>query len=351
MKQTWNQNATCRWHKPYEPQGAVVSISRVFPISSTGRENLASIFLNMPDRAETVPFIPQHSAIYLKELGATGVSLPEVGLGTYLYQGSSELLRRGIELGATFIDTAELYENEEVVGRAIKGIRERVFIATKTHHFKYEDVLNSAELSLKRLDIDTIDLYQLHHPNAAVPIEETMGAMEELVKQGKVRFVGLSNFTVPEFEQAQAALSKVKLASNQMRYSIVDRSMEVEMLPYCDKNRVTLLAYSPLGHSFQNILAADSQGVLEDLARDTGKTKAQVALNWCLCKTGVVVIPKTESSEHMAENCQSSGWRLNGEQIARLDKGVKFRRRGRLEVVLRRLVRRTAQRLGAFKGD
>lgn len=305
----------------------------------------------MPDHAETVALSPRSSTICFKELGATGVNVPEIGLGTYLYQGSSELLRRGIELGATFIDTAELYENEEVVGRAIKGIRDRVFIATKTHHFKYEDVLNCAEMSLKRLGIDTIDLYQLHHPNAAVPIEETMGAMEELVKQGKVRFIGLSNFTVPEFEKAQVALSKVKLASNQMRYSIIDRSMEVEMLPYCEKNRVTLLAYSPLGHSFQNILAADSKGVLEDIARATRKTNAQVALNWCLCKSRVVAIPKTESPEHMAQNCQSSGWRLSDEQIALLDMGIKFRKRSRWEIALRRLVRRTAQRARAFKGD
>ena len=304
---------------------------------------------NMPDHIETAPLITPISAIYLKELGATGVKVPEVGIGTYLYQGSSELLRQGVDLGATFVDTAELYENEEVVGRAIKGIRDSVFIATKTHHFKYQDVLHCAEMSLKRLGVEAIDLYQLHHPNAAVPIEETMAAMEELVKQGKVRFIGLSNFTVPEFVQAQSTLTKVKIVSNQMRYSIIDRSIEVEMLPYCQSNQVTLLAYSPLGHSFQNVLAADSNGVLEAIARDTGKTKAQVALNWCLSKDGVVAIPKTESSQHMAANCRSSGWRLTDEQIAILDKGVKFRRRSRLEVALRKLVRRTAQRLGALQ--
>ena len=305
----------------------------------------------MSDHVEAAPPATRGSTIYRKELGATGVKVPEVGIGTYLYQGSSELLRRGVDLGATFIDTAELYENEEVVGRAIKGIRDRVFIATKTHHFKYQDVLHCAEMSLQRLGIDVIDLYQLHHPNAAVPIEETMGAMEELVKQGKVRFIGLSNFTVNEFVQAQASLSKVKLASNQMRYSIVDRSVEVEMLPYCQKNQLTLLAYSPLGHTFGKILAADTNGVLEAIARDTGKTKAQVALNWCLSKSGVVAIPKTESPEHMAENCRSSGWRLSPEQLAMLDQGIKCRRRSRLEVAVRKLIRRGAQRLRALRGE
>jgi len=173
--------------------------------------------------------------MFLRALGGTGIQLPEIGIGTYLYQGSSELLRRGIELGANFIDTAELYGNEEVVGRAIRGLRERAFIATKTHHFRYQEVLQCAEASLKRLGLDTIDLYQLHLANAAVPIAETMAAMEELVEQGKVRFIGVSNFSVPEFVRAQAALKRHELVSNQLRYSIVDRTVERDLLPFCHR--------------------------------------------------------------------------------------------------------------------
>src|SRR5215472_3280677 len=213
--------------------------------------------------------------------------LPEIGLGTYLYRGTAELLRKGVELGATFIDTAELYENEEVVGRAVKGIRDQVFIATKTHHFKYDEVIQCAEASLRRLGIDTIDLYQLHWTNATVPIAETMAAMEELVQQGKVRFLGVSNFGVRDVLEAQAALKRNKLVSNQMRYSIIDRTVERQVLPFCQQHQLTLIAYSPLGHSFRNVLEADPTAALERVARETGKTKAQVALNWCLAKPGV----------------------------------------------------------------
>src|SRR6266446_7019382 len=180
-----------------------------------------------------------------KELGQTGTQIPEIGLGMWRYRGGVDVLRKGLEAGALFIDTAELYENEEVAGQAIKDFGEPVFVATKTHHWRYKDVLQCADASLRRLGIDTIDLYQLHWPNAAVPIAETMAAMEELVKQGKVRYIGLSNFTVKEFREAQAACT-CRIAANQVRYSLVDRTIEEELLPYCQQNRVTVIAYSPL---------------------------------------------------------------------------------------------------------
>src|SRR5579859_5847065 len=267
----------------------------------------------MPSHLQSAPAAANPGELFCKSLGGTAVQIPEIGLGTYQYAGSGELLRQGIELGAAFIDTAELYQNEEVVGQAIKGVRDRVFVATKTHHWKYQEVLRCAEASLRRLGISTIDLYQVHWPNAAVPIEETMGAMEKLVQQGKVRFVGVSNFTLPEFARAQAALTKVKIASNQMRYSIVDRTVERDVLPFCRQADVTLIAYSPLGHDFQKIVKADRAGVLAQLSRETGKTVAQIALNWCVAKPGVVAIPKTQSAKHLQENCRSSGWRLSAD--------------------------------------
>jgi Aldo/keto reductases, related to diketogulonate reductase len=131
------------------------------------------------------------------------VTIPEIGIGTYLYQGTSELLRRGLDLGAAFVDTAEFYRNEEIVGQAVRGIRERVFVATKVNHWRRREVLASADASLRKLGVDTIDLYQLHWPNSAIPIEETISAMEELVDQGKVRFIGVSNFTLPELKRAE----------------------------------------------------------------------------------------------------------------------------------------------------
>ncbi|MGQ9655824.1 MAG: aldo/keto reductase, partial [Thermodesulfobacteriota bacterium] len=127
-----------------------------------------------------------------KQLGQTGVMLPEIGLGTWMYRGETEPIRRAVELGATHIDTAESYGTEDAVGEAIEGIRDRVFVATKVSpsHFRHDDLVRAAENSLRRLRTDHIDLYQLHWPSAEVPIAETMGAMEELVDAGKVRFIG-----------------------------------------------------------------------------------------------------------------------------------------------------------------
>lgn len=280
-----------------------------------------------------------------KELGKTGIMIPEIGVGTWQYSGGSELLRKAVDLGAILIDTAELYGNEEVVGRAIKGIRDRVLVATKVNHWRREDVRLSADTSLRKLGIDCIDLYQLHWPNGAVPMEETISTMEDLVDQGKVKFLGVSNFSINEFRRAQAALRKQKLVSNQVRYSLIERTIESSILPYCQQHQVTVLAYSPLGHTFRRILDSDPGDVLGQVAKETGKTRAQVALNWCINKAGVAAIPKSESEEHLTENCLSSGWNLTEKQIDLLNRKIRFRRRTRLEAALRRLARNTVQRI------
>ncbi|MEI6083174.1 MAG: aldo/keto reductase [Verrucomicrobiota bacterium] len=278
-----------------------------------------------------------------KELGATGQQVPEIGVGTYLYRGTAELLRLGVEQGATLIDTAEYYGNEEVVGQAIRGIRDRVFVATKAHHWRRQEVFDSADASLRKLGIETIDLYQIHWPNAAVPIEETMAAMEELVARGKVRFIGVSNFTLPELKRAQRALRKERIVSNQVRYSLIHRTIEPRLLPYCQAQQITVIAYSPLGHRYDALLEADGRGALRRVATETGKTVAQVALNWCVAKPGVVAIPKTESAAHLTENCRSSDWRLSAAQMKLLDEGVRYRSRSRGELALRRYVRGAVQ--------
>ena len=285
-----------------------------------------------------------------KELGATGLQIPEIGTGTYLYRGSAELLRHGVDLGATLIDTAEFYENEEIVGQAIQGIRDRVFVATKANHWRRKDILKSADASLRKLGIDTIDLYQIHWPNPAVPIEETLSAMEELADRGKVRFIGVSNFTLPELKLAQRAMRKHRIVSNQVRYSLVHRTIEPHLLPYCQANQITVIAYSPLGHRFASLVEADPEGSIPRVAAETGRTVAQVALNWCLAKPGVVAIPKTESAEHLAENCQSSDWRLTEAQMKLLNESVRFRSRSRWELALRRFARGVVERYREKRG-
>ncbi len=221
-----------------------------------------------------------------KELGQTGVRLPEIGLGTWEYEGGVEPLRRGVDSGAFLIDTAEGYATEEIVGLAIKNIRECVFLVTKVspQHLRRSDLLQAADRSLQRMRTDHIDLYQLHYPNYAVPIGETMAAMEELVDMGKVRFIGVSNFSVADLKRAQANLTKSRIVSNQVRYNLVDRSID-----------------------------------------------------WCISKEAVIAIPKANSLEHTVENCHASGWRLSRDQIRLLEEGIKSR--GRIEATLRQAAR------------
>jgi diketogulonate reductase-like aldo/keto reductase len=179
-----------------------------------------------------------------KTLADTHIPIPEIGLGTWQYTGGVGPLRRGIELGATLIDTAEAYRTEDVVGQAIQGMRDRVFIATKVSpsHFRRNDLLRAADQSLRLLKTDYIDLYQLHWPSPNIPIAETMGAMEELVQAGKIRYIGVSNFSVLEMEEAQDALRTEKIASNQVLYHLAERDIEEDLIRYCQQRKITILA-------------------------------------------------------------------------------------------------------------
>ena len=275
--------------------------------------------------------------IQQKELGLTGFKIPEIGLGTWEYHTDPAPLRAGLEAGAWFIDTAESYGSEPVVAEAIRGVRERVFLATKVsmQHLRRTDVFKAAEQSLRQLGVTHIDLYQIHHPNPQIPIEETMDAMETLVDQGKVRFIGVSNFNREQLQNAQRMMRKHPIVSNQVRYNLADRTIEAELLPYCQANGITVIAYSPLCRSPVRILDCDPRGVLHELARETGKTVVQVALNWCLCRERVVVIPRGGTLAHVTENCGASGWRLTSEQVQRLNREIIFRERGPMEVFLR----------------
>lgn len=264
-----------------------------------------------------------------RELGATGVKLPEVGLGTWQYGGGAEPLKKGIAVGASFIDTAEMYGTEPVVGEAIRGQRDRVFLATKVsgNHLRYDQVLKAAEQSLKRLGGDRIDLYQIHWPDPSVPLRETMRAMETLVESGKVRFIGVSNFYLRNLQEAQACMTKYRIVSNQVKYSLLDRGSEEEILPYCQANQITVIAYSPLARgelaSRPLLKNRSAFNMLQNIARQTGKTPAQVALNWCLSKPNVVVIPKSDKAERVVENCHASGWKLSREQVEALNRAFR----------------------------
>lgn len=261
-----------------------------------------------------------------KELAATGVKVPEIGLGTWEYRGGAAPLEKAIELGARLIDTAEMYGTEEAVGAAIKGIRDKVFIATKVsgNHLRFNDVLSAADKSLKRMGIGTIDLYQVHWPDPAVPIAETMAAMEKLVDDGKVRFIGVSNFYLKNLQDAEASMARHKIVANQVKYSLLQRGIEEDTLSYCQQKKITVIAYSPLarGRLCARPLVRH-RGALQTLQRvasESGKTVAQVALNWCISKPGVIAIPKTDRVERVVEACGASGWKLSPQQTAALER-------------------------------
>ena len=252
--------------------------------------------------------------------------VPEIGLGTWKYKGGPAPLQKGIDLGANLIDTAEMYRTEDAVGAAIKDRRDKVFLATKVlgSNLRRDAVLRSAETSLRLLKDDVIDLYQIHWSDRSVPIAETMGAMEELVDRGMVRYIGVSNFSVAEMKEAQQAMTKNPLVSNQVLYNLKSREIERDLMPYCEDNDITVIAYTPLADGSlagRSRLLPDKRGsVLEQVAQEAGKTPAQVALNWCLSRPNVIVIPKTNSVERTIENCEASGWSLTAEQVAVLDK-------------------------------
>lgn len=273
----------------------------------------------------------------LKELARTSVFLPEIGIGLYGYRAGPQVLRQGLEAGALFLDTAESYGTEEVAGAAVRGMRERVFVATKVSPQNFRDAAfrQSVDASLKRLQIETIDLLQLHHPNPAVPIAETLGAATDLVRAGKVRYLGVSNFTVAQLREAQAVAGPNGLVSNQVRYSLIDRTIEAELLPYCQANGIMVIAYTPLGREWVRIQDCDPNGILDQIARETGRTPAQIVLNWCIWKDRVVAIPMSNSAAHLVENCGASDWRLTADQLALLDSQIQFRHRGRFDRMVR----------------
>lgn len=284
-----------------------------------------------------------------RELGRnTEVLLPVLGLGTWQYRAGVEPLRAGIALGAVFIDTAESYGSEEIVGEAIRGIRKGIFLATKVspRHFRHSDVIKAAEDSLRRLKTEYIDLYQLHWPNYTIPIVETLGALESLIDQGKVRFMGVSNFMLRDLKKARGATTKHQIVSNQVRFNLIDRTIEGGLLRYCQESGITIIAHSPLATGLQTIQAMDPEGVLDTLAKAKSRTVAQIALNWCLANKGIVTIPKASSVEHVRENCAAADFALSPKELQLLSCKIRFRRRSLLERGLRRVARHALQLTG-----
>jgi len=263
-----------------------------------------------------------------------GIKIPVLGLGTWRVGGglspdksqdeqAVRVLREGIKLGMTHIDTAEMYaagHSEEIVGQAIKPFdREKLFIVTKVspENLRFDDLVNSMKGSLKRLEIDFVDLYLIHWPNPDIPLKETMKAMEYIVEEGFTRFIGVSNFSVKLMKEAQSQLTKQKIVANQVEYNLLHQEPEKELLAYCQKEKIMLIAYKPLA---LGRLAKPGFKLLDNIAEKYNKTQAQVALNWLISKDRVITIPKTLNIDHLKENFGAVGWKLKEEDMEKLDK-------------------------------
>ncbi|MDW8062566.1 MAG: aldo/keto reductase [Candidatus Caldarchaeum sp.] len=294
-------------------------------------------------------------------LGKTGLKVSCIWLGTWQFGSGSwgygksysekdcvEAIIASLEAGVNVIDTAEVYGagvSEQIIGKTLKEYGDDVLVATKVapHHLSYGEVLKACERSLKRLGVRTIDLYQIHFPNPLIPISQTMKAMEKLVKDGKIMHIGVSNFSLKQLVKAREALKSEDIVSNQVRYNLIQREIEKELYPYCVKEKITILAYSPLAQGVltgrygpQNLprdiirrinplfgrrflsKAQPLFDALKKLAEKYGATPGQIALSWITSRDENVAIAGAKNREQATINAAAGKIVLTPEEVSKL---------------------------------
>jgi diketogulonate reductase-like aldo/keto reductase len=256
-----------------------------------------------------------------------GEAIPVLGIGTW---GMAEhpgrradeiaALQRAVDLGMTVVDTAEMYAGgaaEQLVAAALGDRRREIFLVSKVlpQHATRRGTVSACEASLRRLNTDHLDLYLLHW-RGTVPLDETLAAFEGLKRQGKIRHWGVSNFDVDDMEElvSLTANADSNVASNQVLYNLTRRGIEYDLLPWCRKRRISIIAYSPIE---RGRLADDA--TVKAIARRLDATAAQVALAWVLRQQGLVAIPKAAHVEHVRENRGALDVQLSSEDINELD--------------------------------
>jgi diketogulonate reductase-like aldo/keto reductase len=258
-----------------------------------------------------------------QRFGPTPYRVPVIGQGTwYIDERGRALaiaaLRRGLDLGMTHVDTAEMYgEAEGIVGEAISGRREEVFLVSKVlpENASRKGTLLACERSLRRLGTDYLDCYLLHW-RGHYALTETFAAFEELLRDGKIRSWGVSNFDVPDLEDAWAAAGDGEIACNQVLYHLNERAIEHAVLPWCERHGLAVVAYSPFGHG--DFPGPDSRPgrVLAEIAAAHDATPRQVALAFLTRRPSVFAIPKSSTPEHAEENAGAGDLELSATEIA-----------------------------------
>jgi aryl-alcohol dehydrogenase-like predicted oxidoreductase len=311
-----------------------------------------------------------------RELGKSGLEATVIGLGCWAMGGafwgpaddeaSIRAIQKSLDLGVNFIDTAPFYgigHSEEIVGRAIKGRREEALLATKCGLTWTEEgrvgrfdssrkrIFQEIDDSLRRLGVECIDLYQIHQPDTDTPFEESAAAMLELQQQGKIRSIGVSNYSAAQMEET---MKHCRLDSLQPPYNMFRREIEEEILPFCRRNNIGVVSYGPM---YQGLLTGkfffggkkptdplrsrhhelqggkftvnrDTLLKLKEIADGRGRSLGELAINWVICQPGITTaICGARNPEQVEENVATADWRLSTEELDRMEEILAERNR------------------------
>jgi diketogulonate reductase-like aldo/keto reductase len=262
-----------------------------------------------------------------QRFGNTGPQVPVIGQGTwYIDRGDRKAavaaLQRGIDLGMTHIDTAEMYGDAElVIADAIAGRRDEIFLVSKVlpSNASRRGTVTACERSLKRLKTDRLDCYLLHW-RGSYALSETVAAFEQLVDAGKIRSWGVSNFDADDLDEMLDVAGEGKIACNQVLYHLQERAIEHAVIPWCEAHGTAVVAYSPFGHNDFPQPRSKAGEVLQAIAKAHGASPRQIALAFLTRQPSVFAIPKASTAEHAADNAAAGELSLSRDEIAALDK-------------------------------
>lgn len=263
-----------------------------------------------------------------RPFGPTGRELPVLGQGTWNFEKDDRRqviasIRRGLDLGMTHIDTAEMYgqgEVEEIVGEALAGRRDEAFLVSKVlpQNASRRGTVEACERSLARLGTDRLDAYLLHWEGSE-PLEETFGAFEELRRDGKILAWGVSNFDEGDLARAIAVAGEGVIACNQVLYHLEERQIEHAVIPFCEQRGIAVVAYSPFGSG--SFPAPESRGgrALAEVAAARGATPRQVALAFLTRRPSLFAIPKASDPAHLEDNAAAGDLALTEDDLERIE--------------------------------